>query len=98
MRDEGTWVEPSADSTSRERLTLIEISQVDKMGRNPLLIIGSVGMTVTLGVVARIFGTADLDVDGNPNLFVFFLGMSSAVVWAMLGEKFPNRTGRGSVS
>jgi MFS transporter, SP family, sugar:H+ symporter len=85
--------------------TLIAISMIDKSGRRPLLIIGSVGMTVTLGVMAAIFGTASLR-HGQPtlhgaagpialvaaNLFVVFFAMSwGPVVWVMLGEKFPNR-------
>ena len=37
--------------------TLIAISLIDKLGRKPLLVIGSVGMTVTLGTLAYIFGT-----------------------------------------
>jgi MFS transporter, SP family, sugar:H+ symporter len=93
--------------------TLIAISQIDRMGRKPLLIIGSVGMTVTLGVMALTFGTAGLDAEGNPeltgaagpialisaNLFVFFFGMSwGPVVWVMLGEKFPNRIRAAALS
>lgn len=85
--------------------TLIAISLIDRRGRRPLLIIGSVGMTVTLGVMALIFGTASLK-HGQPtlhgvagpialiaaNLFVVFFAMSwGPVVWVMLGEKFPNR-------
>jgi SP family sugar:H+ symporter-like MFS transporter len=38
--------------------TLIAIASVDRYGRKPLLLIGSVGMTVTLATMAFIFGTA----------------------------------------
>ncbi|MFT4125052.1 MAG: sugar porter family MFS transporter [Gordonia sp. (in: high G+C Gram-positive bacteria)] len=38
--------------------TFIAIMLVDKIGRKPLLLIGSVGMTITLGVMAVCFGTA----------------------------------------
>ena len=38
--------------------TLIAIATIDKLGRKPLLIIGSIGMTITLGTMAIIFGTA----------------------------------------
>jgi SP family sugar:H+ symporter-like MFS transporter len=86
--------------------TLVAISFIDKAGRKPLLLIGSAGMTVTLGIMAAIFGTASLNAQGNPvlhgaagpvalvaaNLFVVFFGMSwGPVVWVLLGEKFPNR-------
>jgi MFS family permease len=79
---------------------------IDRAGRKPLLIIGSVGMTVTLGIMAYVFDTATLNAAGDPelsgiagpvalvaaNLFVFFFGMSwGPVVWVLLGEMFPNR-------
>jgi SP family sugar:H+ symporter-like MFS transporter len=38
--------------------TLIAIASVDRYGRKPLLLIGSVGMTVTLATMAFVFGTA----------------------------------------
>jgi SP family sugar:H+ symporter-like MFS transporter len=93
--------------------TLIAISTIDRTGRRPLLIIGSVGMTVTLGVMAVIFGTAPLNAHGEPtlhgaagpialvsaNLFVVFFAMSwGPVVWVMLGEKFPNRIRAAALS
>jgi SP family sugar:H+ symporter-like MFS transporter len=85
--------------------TLVAIATIDRFGRCPLLI-GSVGMAVTLGTLALIFGTAPLNPEGQPqlsgaagpiglvaaNLYVFACGMSwGPVVWVMLGEKFPNR-------
>jgi MFS transporter, SP family, sugar:H+ symporter len=93
--------------------TLIAISRIDKSGRKPLLIIGSVGMTVTLGLMAVIFGTAPLNAAGEPvlhgltgpialisaNVFVFFFGMSwGPVVWVLLGETFPNRIRAAALS
>lgn len=86
--------------------TLIAIALIDKIGRKPLLLIGSSGMAVTLITMAVIFGNATLDADGNPslpgasgyvaliaaNLFVVAFGMSwGPVVWVLLGEMFPNR-------
>jgi len=85
--------------------TLIAIALIDKIGRKPLLLIGSAGMTVTLTTMAVIFGTAP-QVGGQPqlngaagpialvaaNLFVVAFGMSwGPVVWVLLGEMFPNR-------
>jgi SP family sugar:H+ symporter-like MFS transporter len=93
--------------------TLVAISMIDRSGRRPLLIIGSIGMTVTLGVMALIFGTAPLNAHGEPvlhglagpialisaNVFVFCFGMSwGPVVWVMLGEKFPNRIRAAALS
>jgi sugar porter (SP) family MFS transporter len=86
--------------------TLIAISCVDRLGRKPLLVMGSVGMALTLGLLAWLFGTAPLDAAGRPvlqggsgmaalvaaNLYVFFFGFSwGPVVWVLLGEMFPNR-------
>lgn len=41
--------------------TVVAILLVDKIGRKPLLLIGSIGMAVTLGTMAFIFGTAPLN-------------------------------------
>jgi sugar porter (SP) family MFS transporter len=86
--------------------TLIAIANIDRFGRKPLLVIGSIGMAVTLATMAVIFGTAPVGADGTPvlagaagpialvaaNLFVVAFGMSwGPVVWVLLGELFPNR-------
>ncbi|MDT5090888.1 MAG: hypothetical protein QOH60_251 [Mycobacterium sp.] len=87
--------------------TLIAIALIDKIGRKPLLLIGSTGMAITLGTMAAIFqfaATTDasgkLAIHGTPgyvalvaaNLFVVAFGMSwGPVVWVLLGEMFPNR-------
>ena len=39
--------------------TLIAIALIDKVGRKPLLLVGSAGMAVTLATMAFIFGTAE---------------------------------------
>ena len=79
---------------------------VDKIGRKPLLLIGSIGMTVTLALVAYAFFGAPMDAKGHlmlsgstgmlalvaANLYVIFFNMSwGPVVWIMLGEMFPNQ-------
>ena len=45
--------------------TLIAIALIDKIGRKPLLLIGSSGMAVTLITMAVIFGNATLKPDGT---------------------------------
>lgn len=88
----------------------VATSLVDKIGRKPLLLIGSIGMAITLGVMAFIFATAAvqdggaLKLTGNSgiialvaaNLYVFFFNTSwGPIMWVMLGEMFPNQI-RGS--
>jgi len=82
---------------------------IDRLGRKPLLLIGSIGMAVTLGVLAAVFGTAivsngTLQLSGTSgpialvaaNLYVMLFNFSwGPVMWVMLGEMFPNQI-RGS--
>jgi SP family sugar:H+ symporter-like MFS transporter len=83
---------------------------IDKVGRKPLLIIGSVGMAVTLAAMTWAFSGAAQDASGNlalgatagmtaliaANLYVIFFNFSwGPVMWVMLGEMFPNQM-RGS--
>jgi SP family sugar:H+ symporter-like MFS transporter len=83
---------------------------IDRIGRKPLLLIGSAGMAVTLAIVAYAFSTAITGADGgvtlpghnglialiSANLYVIFFNMSwGPIMWVMLGEMFPNQI-RGS--
>ena len=83
---------------------------VDKIGRKPLLWFGSIGMTISLALVAFAFSGAPVDEAGKlqlsdsngllaliaANLYVIFFNMSwGPIVWIMLGEMFPNQI-RGS--
>lgn len=86
--------------------TLVAIAFIDRVGRKPLLLTGSVGMCLTLGLLAYLFGDAPIDAAGHPaltgasattalvsaNLYVFCFGFSwGPVVWVLLGEMFNNR-------
>ena len=87
----------------------IATALIDRVGRKPLLLIGSIGMTVTLGAMAAVFATAStsggsLELSGAAgpvalvaaNLYVMFFNVSwGPVMWVMLGEMFPNQI-RGS--
>ena len=79
---------------------------VDKVGRKPLLWIGSVGMAITLTLCTIAFSTASLDAKGNlslsesmgtlaliaANLYVIFFNFSwGPIMWVMLGEMFPTK-------
>ena len=86
-------------------VTLVAIALVDKIGRKPLLVIGSAGMAVTLATMAWCFSQAtgsgaELNLPGSvgmialvaANAYVVFFGVSwGPVVWVLLGEMFPNR-------
>ncbi|WCT76259.1 sugar porter family MFS transporter [Novosphingobium humi] len=89
---------------------LATLMLVDRVGRKPLLLVGSAGMAVTLGVVAWAFSTAIHGADGSvslpghngviallaANAYVIFFNMSwGPIMWVMLGEMFPNQI-RGS--
>ncbi|MEU1488129.1 sugar porter family MFS transporter [Streptomyces sp. NPDC005752] len=82
--------------------TVIAMILVDRVGRRPLALVGSVGMAVALAFEAWAF-SADL-VDGKlpttqgtvaliaAHVFVLFFALSwGVVVWVFLGEMFPNR-------
>src|SRR4051794_19076020 len=86
--------------------TIPAIMLVDRIGRKPLLLVGSVGMALTLGAMAVVFGTASVGPDGKPllthmaavtgltaaNLYIIAFAMSwGPVMWVLLGEMFPNQ-------
>lgn len=90
--------------------SILAMLVIDRLGRKPMLAIGSVGMAVTLGVMAAVFSAAGTDAAGKlvltgssgpialvaANLFVAFFNFSwGPVMWVLLGEMFPNQF-RGS--
>jgi MFS transporter, SP family, sugar:H+ symporter len=87
----------------------VTVGLVDKVGRKPLLLIGSAGMAVTLFTMVFAFSTGTLN-GGTLNLpghmglvavgaalgYSFLFNISwGPVMWVMLGEMFPNQL-RGS--
>ena len=48
--------------------TIPAIMLIDRIGRKPLLLVGSVGMALTLGAMAVVFDTASVGPDGKPLL------------------------------
>ncbi|MEZ5284892.1 MAG: sugar porter family MFS transporter [Vicinamibacterales bacterium] len=87
----------------------VTVALVDRIGRKPLLLIGSAGMAATL--LGLVFAFANGQLEGstlrlstslgtlalvNANLYVVFFNISwGPVMWVMLGEMFPNQI-RGS--
>ncbi|WP_226667612.1 sugar porter family MFS transporter [Microbulbifer aggregans] len=89
---------------------LITMALVDRIGRRPILLVGSIGMAITLALVTFAFTTASVDAQGSlqlsqemgmlaliaANAYVFFFnGSWGPAMWTMLGEMFPNQI-RGS--
>ncbi len=93
-------------SVTNVLVTLIAIFLVDRVGRKPILLTGSVMMTVALGVMAISFMFSTTDAQGAvslgapwgpialiaANVFVIGFGASwGPLVWVLLGEIFPSR-------
>lgn len=83
-------------------MTIIAILLIDKIGRKPLLLIGSFGMAITLSTLSGcfIFGADNGALSSSSgiialvaaNLYVtFFAATWGPVMWVMLGEMFNNR-------
>lgn len=94
-------------------VTIVAILLVDRVGRRIMLLIGSVGMTITLGLMAVAFSFGTLDAEGavtlpDPwatialicaNAFVVFFGATwGPLVWVLLGEMFPNSIRAGALA
>jgi sugar porter (SP) family MFS transporter len=88
---------------------IVTVLTIDRIGRRPLLEIGSFGMAVCLALMTIGFSTATLE-NGEltlsdrmgamtlvaANIYVAFFNLSwGPVMWVMLGEMFPNQM-RGS--
>ncbi|MCX6498382.1 MAG: sugar porter family MFS transporter [Arthrobacter sp.] len=86
-------------------VTLVAIALVDRVGRRPILLTGSIGMAVSLATMAVAFSSAtgsgsDITLPGAwgpaalvaANVFVISFGASwGPLVWVLLGEIFPSR-------
>lgn len=86
-------------------MTVVAIALIDKVGRKPLLLVGSAGMALMLATMSVVFARAPI-VAGKPhlvgawaivalvaaNLFVVAFAVSwGPGLWVLLGEIFPNR-------
>lgn len=85
---------------------IVALLLVDRVGRKPLLLAGSIGMAVSLATLVFAFINASIGADGSLTLegiygpmalvaanvyVVFFNGSWGPVMWVMLGEMFPNQ-------
>ena len=74
--------------------TFVAIFTVDKWGRKPLLVLGTAGMAIGIGVLGLTIYTQNLGIISLIGLLVFigsFALSMGPVVWVMLSEIFPNR-------
>jgi SP family sugar:H+ symporter-like MFS transporter len=84
----------------------VTVLLIDKIGRKPILLIGSIGMSVSLAILVIAFLNATTDANGEltlegifgplalvaANVYVVFFNFSwGPVMWVMLGEMFPNQ-------
>jgi len=74
--------------------TILGLLIIDKVGRKKLLITGSIGMAICLGLIARAFYLQQF---GGYELLAFLIGYimffafsTGAVIWVLISEVFPN--------
>ncbi|NEU10087.1 sugar porter family MFS transporter [Flavihumibacter sp. R14] len=74
--------------------TLLAIGFIDKIGRKTLMLIGSVGLIVSLGLVSRTFFANDFSgyaITVYLMAYIAFFAFSQgAVIWVFISEIFPN--------
>jgi sugar porter (SP) family MFS transporter len=103
--DEGqAYLQPVYIGAANLFFTLLAMTVIDKFGRKKLLIVGSLGMIVFLGLTALFFKNVDIAgaaaaAAGGGNSFVllyligfiaFFAFSQGAVIWVFISEIFPN--------
>jgi MFS family permease len=99
-----SFIQPIYIGVANLLFTLLAMTVIDKFGRKKLLIIGSLGMIVFLGLTAWAFhsilpgdshpGNND---PGNSHLLFYLIGFiaffafsQGAVIWVFISEIFPN--------
>jgi MFS transporter, SP family, arabinose:H+ symporter len=74
--------------------TFIGITLIDRIGRRRLMLVGSVGLIITLGLVARAFYMEQYGSMLVPLLLFAYIGFfafsQGAVIWVVISEIFPN--------
>ncbi|MFC3096153.1 MFS transporter [Alteromonas sediminis] len=84
---------------------VLTILLIDKIGRKPIMMMGSIGMTITLATMVFAFANADVATGGSldlgdygtlalvaANAYVVMFNFSwGPVMWVLLGEMFPNQ-------
>lgn len=74
--------------------TLIAIGFIDKIGRRTLMLVGSVGLILSLGLVSQTFFNKDFSgfaITFYLMIYIAFFAFSQgAVIWVFISEIFPN--------
>lgn len=93
--------------------TCTSMALIDRVGRRPILLVGSICMILTLGTMTAVFSASRVSAGGAvtltpalalaglvaAHLFIFSYGASWApVTWVLLGEMFPNRIRGGGIA
>ncbi|MBS1660811.1 MAG: sugar porter family MFS transporter [Bacteroidetes bacterium] len=97
------YLQPVYIGAANLLFTLLAMTVIDRFGRKRLLIIGSVGMIVFLGLTALFFrdnmgdAVAAAPVAGNKFVLLYLIGFiaffafsQGAVIWVFISEIFPN--------
>ncbi|MBB3664250.1 sugar porter (SP) family MFS transporter [Prauserella sediminis] len=78
--------------------TMLALFVIDRLGRRKLMLIGSIGYLITLGLLSAIFFGQGQDFSGTASMFVVVLVMlfvaahafgQGAVIWVFISEIFP---------
>ena len=81
--------------------TCVAIFTVEKLGRKPLLIVGSLGMALGAFGVAMTFGNEDLTLYCMISLMLYsasFMFSWGPICWVLIAEVFPNTIRGGAVA
>ena len=74
--------------------TLLGVNVIDRFGRRKLMLVGSLGLIATLGLVARAFYGGQFNGYTVPVLLFVYIGFfafsQGAVIWVFISEIFPN--------
>ena len=89
-----SFSQPIFVGTANLVFTLLAMTVIDKFGRKTLLIIGSIGTMIFLGLTAWVFHNTPT---GDKHLLFYLIGFiaffafsQGAVIWVFISEIFPN--------